>query len=776
MEVKVSIIIPVYGVELFLERAVDSALGQTLAEKEIILVDDGSPDACPEICERYAREYPGLVRVLHQENQGLGMARNAGAALAQGEYLLFLDSDDTIQPEMAQALYEKAKAGDCDLVMCDVRILYVEENREVVVASYPREEVDLADYIAQNISLRYTDKQEILEEFSPFARLRKLNGFLVRENNVLGYEHEMEGKVRDQLVRSQREQILRTQIRVLQNELGEGDETETDELTAYREKITALKLSEETEKHLLKEVSKLAKQPFGSAEGAVIRNYLDVCLEMPWNTTTKERLSVEAARKVLEKDHFGLEKVKERILETIAVRQMNPEGKGQILCLVGPPGVGKTSIAISVAKALNRKLARLSLGGVRDEADIRGHRKTYIGSMPGRIIEAISRSGSMNPLLLLDEIDKLGNDYRGDPASALLEVLDSEQNSAFRDHFLEIPVDLSKVMFITTANTTETIPRPLLDRMEVIQLSSYTDEEKLQIAKRHLFPKQLAEHGLKKSAVRISDDVYRAVIRDYTRESGVRLLERRLAAICRKADMRLLEGTVKRITVTENELPKLLDCQPYPPALHTDREETGVVNGLAWTESGGEILEVEVNVMEGSGKLELTGNLGDVMKESAQAALSCLRSRAAVLGIEADFYKTKDIHVHFPEGAVPKDGPSAGIAVTTAMLSALTGRKIKAGVAMTGEVTLRGRVLPIGGLKEKTMAAMRIGITTVIIPRENEKDLEEIDPTVRSALKFVTTDHVDKILDVAFGRRFAAAVKAAHKDAPGDAANVNLRQ
>ena len=423
----------------------------------------------------------------------------------------------------------------------------------------------LADYIAQNIALRYTDKQEILEEFSPFARLRKLNGFLVRENNVLGFEHEMESKVRDQLVRTQRDQILRTQIRVLQNELGETDDGDEDEIESYRQEILALELPEETEQHLLKEVNKLAKQPFGSAEGAVIRNYLDVCLEMPWNTTTKERVSVDAARRVLEKDHFGLEKVKERILETIAVRQMNPDVKGQILCLVGPPGVGKPSIAISVAKALNRKLARLSLGGVRDEADIRGHRKTYIGSMPGRIIEAISRSGSMNPLLLLDEIDKLGNDYRGDPASALLEVLDSEQNSTFRDHFLEIPVDLSKIMFITTANTTDTIPRPLLDRMEVIELTSYTDEEKLQIAKRHLFPKQLAEHGLKKSAVRISDDVYRAVIRDYTRESGVRLLERRLAAICRKADMRLLEGTVKRITVTEEELPKFLDCQPYPP-------------------------------------------------------------------------------------------------------------------------------------------------------------------------------------------------------------------
>ena len=605
----------------------------------------------------------------------------------------------------------------------------------------------LADYITQNIALRHPDKQEILEEMAPFIRLKKLNGFLSREINVLSFEHEMEGKVREHLASAQKEQILRTQIRVLQHELGEDEDD--DEIATYRQKIQDLKLDEDTEKHLLKEVKKLSKQPFGSAEASVIRNYLDVCLEMPWNTTTKERLNVDAARKVLEKDHFGLEKVKERILETLAVRQMNPEGKGQIICLVGPPGVGKTSIAISVAKALNRKLARISLGGVRDEADIRGHRKTYIGAMPGRIVEAINRSGSMNPLLLLDEIDKLGSDHRGDPAAALLEVLDSEQNYAFRDHFLEIPLDLSKVMFITTANTTDTIPRPLLDRMELIRLPSYTDEEKVQIARRHLLPKQMEEHGIKKGALRVGDDVIRAIIRDYTRESGVRQLERRLAAVCRKTDMRLVAGTVKRVTITEKELPKLLDTQPFPPSLHTDKEEIGVVNGLAWTEAGGEILEVEVNVMDGSGKLELTGNLGDVMQESARAALSCLRSRASVLGIDTDFYKTKDIHVHFPEGAVPKDGPSAGIAMATALLSALTERKIKAGIAMTGEITLRGRVLAIGGLKEKTMAALRNGIGTVLIPQDNVRDLEEIDQTVRAALKFIPVSTVDEVFAAA---------------------------
>ena len=605
----------------------------------------------------------------------------------------------------------------------------------------------LADYIAQNAALRFTDKQEILEEISPFARLRKLNSFLARENNVLGFEHELEGKVRDQLVSSQREQILRTQIRVLQNELGETDDD--DEIETYRQKIVALELDEDTEKHLLKEVNKLAKQPFGSAEGAVIRNYLDVCLEMPWKETTKERVSVEAARKVLEKDHYGLEKVKERILETIAVRQMNPEGKGQILCLVGPPGVGKTSIAISVAKALNRKLARISLGGVRDEADIRGHRKTYIGAMPGRIIEAIIRSGSMNPLLLLDEIDKMGSDYRGDPAAALLEVLDSEQNYAFRDHYLEIPVDLSQVLFITTANTTSTIPRPLLDRMEVIELTSYTDEEKLQIAKRYLLPRQMKEHGLKKTQLRLSDDAIRQIISGYTRESGVRLLERQLGKVCRKTAMRLVDGGEKRVNVTPDSLRELLGVVRYQDGVHSTRNQVGVVNGLAWTEVGGEILEVEAGVMEGSGKLELTGNLGTVMQESVRAALTCLRSRCGELGIEKDFYKTRDIHVHFPEGAVPKDGPSAGIAITTAMLSALTGRKVRGDVAMTGEVTLRGRVLPIGGLKEKTMAALRSGIRTVILPKDNVKDLEEIDQTVRTALHFVPVESVDQVFAAA---------------------------
>ena len=617
----------------------------------------------------------------------------------------------------------------------------------------------LADYLAQNITLRHTDRQRVLEQLHPVKRLQLINEILTHEVDVISLEIEMERKVRERVAHVQKDMILREQVKVLQHELGDdGDE----EIAEYTAKVKALKLAEEVEKKLLKEIDRLAKQPFGSAEASVIRNYLDVCLEMPWNKQTRDRADVEKARAVLDRDHFGLDKVKERILEFIAVRQINPDAKGKILCLVGPPGVGKTSIALSVAKAMNRKLSRLSLGGVRDEADIRGHRKTYIGAMPGRIIDALIRAKSMNALLVLDEIDKLANDMRGDPASALLEVLDSEQNSSFRDHFLEIPVDLSQVMFITTANTTHTIPKPLLDRMEVIELTSYTDEEKLEIAKRHLLPKQLKEHGLKKNQLQISDSALRAVIAGYTHESGVRVLERQIGKLCRKATMQLVKGDVKRVSITENSLKDLLGIPRYQENVHSTEDTIGVVNGLAWTEAGGEILQVEANVMEGSGKLELTGNLGTVMQESVKAALSCLRSRAEELGIEKDFYKTKDIHVHFPEGAVPKDGPSAGIAITLAMLSALTGRKVRCDVAMTGEVTLRGRVLPIGGLKEKTMAALRNGVRTVIIPKDNEKDLEEIDQTVRKALRFVPVSTVDAVFAAALAQPMDSAHAVEH--------------
>lgn len=606
----------------------------------------------------------------------------------------------------------------------------------------------IADYIAQNIFIRHTEKQAVLEELDPRSRLERVNSILEREIEILTLEQSIAERVQEQLGKNQRDYILREQIKVIQSELGEAED-EGEELERYRRQIAGLRLEPEIEQKLMREVTRLGKQSFGSAESAVIRNYLETCIELPWNKESRERVSIKATEKILNADHYGLEKVKERILETVAVRKLAPDISGQIICLVGPPGVGKTSIAMSVARALGRKLQRISLGGVRDEADIRGHRRTYVGAMPGRIMAAMRQAGVKNPLIVLDEIDKLGSSHMGDPASALLEVLDSEQNSAFRDHFVEIPFDLSRVMFITTANTTSTIPRPLLDRMEVIELSSYTDEEKLQIAKRHLIPKLLKKHGITKSMLRISDDAVREIAASYTRESGVRILERELGRICRRAAKEIVSGESKRISVTSSNLEDYLGVRKYKPEKIESELEVGVVNGLAWTTVGGELLEVECNIVSGSGKLELTGNLGEVMKESARAAMTYIRSRAEKLGIDPEFHKNTDIHIHFPEGAIPKDGPSAGIAMTVAIVSALTSAPVRRSIAMTGEVTLRGRVLPIGGLKEKTMAALRSGIKTVIIPEDNEKDLNDIDPLVKSALKFITVSNVDAVLKTA---------------------------
>ena len=618
----------------------------------------------------------------------------------------------------------------------------------------------IAWYITQNLRVDADRKQVILEATLPGQRLALLARLLNQELNVLSYERELNEQTQEQLNRDQRDYYLRQQMRVIQSELGEDGDA-GDDIADYRAKIEALQAPDEVREKLRKELSRLTKQPFGSAEGAVLRSYLDVCLELPWSKRTTETLDIAKARKILDSEHFGLEKVKERILEYLAVRQLSPEIKGGLLCLVGPPGTGKTSIAMSVAHATNRKLVRVSLGGVHDEAEIRGHRKTYIGAMPGRILSGISQAGSANPLMVLDEIDKLGSDYRGDPSAALLEALDPEQNSSFRDHFLELPFDLSEVFFITTANSVSTIPRPLLDRMEVIELSSYTDEEKLEIAKRHLLPKQRKKHGLRANQLRMGDDAIRAVMHGYTRESGVRNLERTLASLCRKAAAGVAEGRFKSLTVRPEGLEGLLGPAKFKPDELRERDEIGLVRGLAWTSAGGEVLDVEVAVLDGSGKLELTGNLGDVMKESAHAALSYIRSRSEALGLERDWYKTKDLHIHFPEGAVPKDGPSAGITVTVALISALTGRPVRREVAMTGEITLRGRVLAIGGLREKTMAALRAGVQTVILPADNEPDLAEIDPRVREALRFVPTDHVDKVLDLALlPRREALAVPA----------------
>ncbi len=604
----------------------------------------------------------------------------------------------------------------------------------------------VADSIAQSIALRADQKQLILELLDPVKRLKAVVDILRQSVEILDVERDIGRKVDEQMARGHREQILREHIRVLQSELGEDDYSEIEE---YRQKILALDLSDEITEKLLKENDRLSKQPMISAEASVIRTYLDAVLELPWHSSTKERLNIEEARRILDRDHFGLQKVKERILESLAVRCVSPDVKGGIICLVGPPGVGKTSIAISIAGAMNRKLARMSLGGIHDEADIRGHRKTYIGSMPGRIMTAMTQAGTNNPLVVLDEIDKLGRDYKGDPASALLEALDPEQNHAFRDHFLEIPFDLSNVMFIATANTVDTIPRPLLDRMEVIEITSYTDEEKLQIAKKHLIPKQRKKHSLNARTLRIADNAVRELISGYTRESGVRQLEREIAHLCRKADMLIADGRGASLSVTVSNLEKLLGPRKFKPERQSLRERVGVVNGLAWTQVGGEILEVECACLEGSGKLELTGNLGDVMRESARAAVSCIRARCDKLGIDKDFYKKYDIHLHFPEGAVPKDGPSAGVTIAVALISALTGAPVRRDVAMTGEITITGRVLPIGGLREKTMAALRRGVRTVIIPEDNLPDLEEIDQAVRRSLNFVAAERLDDVIDAA---------------------------
>ena len=632
----------------------------------------------------------------------------------------------------------------------------------------------IADTIAQNSGIDYIDKAKLLCQLNSIRRLESVLQMLRQEIQMLHLESDIQERTRAKIDQDQRDYYLREQMKAIREELGDTDEY--SEFAEYEKSILKLNLSAESENKLLKDLERLKKQPFGSAEASVLRNYLDTVLEIPWNQKTKERIDVQAAEKILNKDHFGLDKVKQRILETIAVRQIAPSMPPQILCLVGPPGVGKTSVAYSIARCLNRKMARIALGGVHDEAEIRGHRKTYVGAMPGRIISAIIQAGSSNPLLLLDEVDKMGSDHRGDPSAALLEVLDAEQNKTYRDHYLELPFDLSNVMFIATANTLDSVPRPLLDRMEIIELVSYTDEEKLMIAKNHLIPKQLGKHGLKKSQLHITDDAIREIIQCYTRESGVRNLERSIAEICRKADMRIVsDNSTKRINVTGSNAEEYLGVRKFLPDRRHGNDHIGLVTGLAWTSVGGDTLDVEVNVMDGSGKLELTGNLGDVMKESAHAAMSYIRANAKQLGVESDFYKTKDIHVHFPEGAVPKDGPSAGITVCTAIVSALTGTSVRSDVAMTGEISIRGRVLPIGGLKEKTMAALRHGISTVIIPEDNARDLEQIDQTVRNALNFVTASNIEIVLNTALNKK-TELTPTLYRDFPDEVKNKSRKQ
>ncbi len=610
----------------------------------------------------------------------------------------------------------------------------------------------LADIISSHMILKIEQKQEILEAFHPKDRLEVLHRLLLREIEILEIERQINAKVKKQINKVQKEYYLKEQLKAIQEELGDHGSID-DEMDEYRDRIKKAKLPKKVEEKVVKEVDRLSRLSPGSAESGVIRNYVDWILDLPWNKQTKDRLDIKIAKEILDEDHYGLKKVKERIIEYLAIRQLAKEMKGPIICLVGPPGVGKTSIAKSIARSLNRNFVRMSLGGVRDEAEIRGHRRTYIGAIPGRIISAIKEGGSKNPVFLFDEIDKLTSDFRGDPAAALLETLDPEQNKDFTDHYLEVPFDLSKVMFITTANSLGTIPRPLLDRMEVIEVSGYTEEEKLVIAQKYLLPKQIKEHAMKPEDLQISEQVIRDVINSYTRESGVRNLERQLATICRKAVRRMLEEKTTMVRIQPGNLKNYLGIPRFRHDKAQEKDEVGIATGLAWTAVGGETLSIEVTTMKGNGKLVLTGQLGDVMKESARAGISYIRSKMEELKLQDDFYQTLDIHIHIPEGAIPKDGPSAGITMATAVISALTNMPIHREVAMTGEITLRGRVLPVGGIKEKVLAANRAGIKKVLLPVQNEKDVEEIPENVRKKLELVFVEHMDQVLEQALVRK-----------------------
>ena len=619
---------------------------------------------------------------------------------------------------------------------------------EVLNATDPEK---LFEAIAFNIMLRFEDKQLLLDTDSAGEKLMHIISMLTREIEVISLEAEIHEKVHEAMDRNQREFYIREQIKALRQELdgtvhGDQDDDEIDELLSRIEEVAP---PQEVAEKCANEIDHLKKMAPGSPEAAVIRNYVETVLNLPWNKRTQDTEDISEAVKILEEDHYGMKKVKDRIIENLAVMKLTGGAKGQIICLYGPPGVGKTSVGKSIARALGRKYVRVSLGGVRDESDIRGHRKTYIGSMPGRIIAGLIQAGTKNPVMLLDEIDKMGNDFRGDPASAMLEVLDSEQNTAFRDHFIELPFDLSEVLFITTANNLDPIAPPLLDRMEVIELPSYTREEKFNIAKLHLIPKQIAKHGLKGSQLKIADDAIYELIDSYTREAGVRTLERNIASLCRKAAKQIIAGDAKRVNVKAKNIPELLGHRKYLSDLAAKSDEVGLVNGLAWTSVGGVIMPLEVLVLDGKGKIEVTGSLGDVMKESAKIAVSLCRSLAEKYGISPDFFEKKDLHIHAPEGAVPKDGPSAGVTMTTALVSALSGIPVRSDVAMTGEITLRGKVLPIGGLREKTMAAYKAGVKTVIIPKENEGDLDDVDDTVKLGLEFVFAEDITQVLDTA---------------------------
>ena len=632
---------------------------------------------------------------------------------------------------------------------------------------------NLTDYIAGNVPLPLEEKQTLLNELNPLKRGEMLCSMLARETELLELETDIHARVQESVDKNQREYYLREQLKIISSELNE-DDSPAYEAQEFRKKIASLNMPESSKETLYAECDRLMKASKGSPDASVIRTYLDRCTALPWGKKTKDRLNIERAKKILDKDHFGLVEVKERIIEMMSVRRLVPDMKSQIICLLGPPGVGKTSIARSLSEAMGRRYVRVSLGGVCDEAEIRGHRKTYIGSMPGRVITALEKAKSSNPLMLLDEIDKLGRNYKGDPASALLEVLDGEQNYAFCDHYIEIPFDLSQVLFVTTANDLSDVPSALVDRMEIIELYSYTSQEKFNIAKKHLFPKQLKLHGMKKSMLNIKDDAIKAIIDGYTREAGVRTLERTLAAVCRKAAAKIAEGHSGKIMVTAENLTSFLGAVKYKKDVYDTLPMHGAANGLAWTKVGGEMMQIEVAVLEGTGKIELTGSLGDVMKESAKAAVSYIRANAVLLGINSDFYKTKDIHIHAPEGAVPKDGPSAGVTMATALVSALSGRTVKPDVAMTGEITLRGVVLQIGGLREKATAAYKAGIKTVIIPYESEPDIEKIDVEVKEFIEFMPVRTLNEVFSIALNKPSgSSSINTKLNESAPDLANLN---
>lgn len=729
------------------------AIEETMIQDRIIFLATQKEAQTDEPTENDIYEIGTIAEVKQLLKLPGGTIRVLVEGLSRGRINKYTDSDPYFKVEVTE--YPEAEKASREVEALMRSLVnefeqYVKMSKrippETVITVVNIEEPGrLADIIASHLSLKLEDKQRVLEAVEVASRLEILCEIIAKEMEILELERKINLRVRKQMEKTQKEYYLREQLKAIQKELGEKDER-VAEGEEYREKIKKAKLPKEVEEKAIKEVERLEKMPPMAAESGVIRTYLDWLLILPWNKKTKDRLDLAKAEDILNEDHYGLQKVKERILEYLAIRKLANKMKGPILCFVGPPGVGKTSLAKSIARSLERKFVRMSLGGVRDEAEIRGHRRTYVGALPGRVIQGIKQAGSANPVFLLDEIDKMSMDFRGDPSAALLEVLDPEQNSTFSDHYIETPFDLSNVMFVTTANTLHPIPRPLLDRMEIINLSGYTEEEKVNIATKYLIPKQIKEHGLKPEMLTISENTIRKIIREYTREAGVRSLERQIAALCRKAAKEIVQGKVKSVKTSMQNLNNYLGAPRFRYGTVEKVDEVGMATGLAWTEVGGDVLAIEVTAMKGKGKLTLTGKLGDVMKESAQAGFSYIRSKASDLGIPEDFHENFDIHIHVPEGAIPKDGPSAGITMATALASALTNRKVRREVAMTGEITLRGRVLPIGGVKEKVLAAHRAGIKTVILPEENRKDLEEIPQKVKSKMEFAFVESMDQVL------------------------------